>query len=70
MIMSSIVKRKAKEKGIKISLLAEFLGVSKQTLYNKLSGKSEFTASELNKLKTILELTEDEIQKLLEEGCR
>ena len=41
-------------KGISTKEYAALLGMAERTLYNKLSGSSEFTISEFQKLKVIL----------------
>lgn len=45
---------------IPISAIAEKLGISRTSLYNKLSGKHDFKVSEISKLCEILRLTEQE----------
>ncbi len=43
--------------GLKIPQLAELLDVSVQTFYNKINGKSEFFASEIDLLCDVLHLS-------------
>ncbi len=45
---------------IPITAIAEKLGVSRQTLYNKMQGKREFKTSEVSKLCGILRLSAEE----------
>ena len=45
---------------IPISAIAENLGLSRQSLYNKMTGKREFKTSEVTKLCDILRLTDEE----------
>lgn len=45
---------------IPITAIAEKLGISRTSLYNKLSGKRDFKVSEISKLCEILRLTEQE----------
>ena len=45
---------------IPITVIAEKLGVSRQTLYNKMQGKREFKTSEVAKLCDILRLSTEE----------
>lgn len=45
---------------IPITAIAEQLGVSRQTLYNKINGEREFKTSEITKLCEILRLTDEE----------
>ena len=44
------------QKGIKKSFIAEQLGISRMSLRNKISGKSEFKVSEMSKLQGLLNL--------------
>ena len=45
-------------KGIKFNKIAEYLGISRMALRNKLSGKSEFSQTEIATLKSELSMTE------------
>jgi DNA-binding phage protein len=47
---------------IPITAIAEGLGLSRQSLYKKLSGTREFKVSEVSKLCEILRLTNEEKQ--------
>lgn len=47
--------------GIKQGKLAEGLGISRQALNNKLTGKNEFTLSEVEGLAIALGITREEI---------
>lgn len=47
------------DKGIKRSYLAKMMGISYNTLTNKLNGKGEFSAIQIVKLKDILELDDE-----------
>ena len=42
------------------SEIAEMLGITRQGLYNKLSGETEFKSSEIKALSILLSLTSDE----------
>ena len=55
------IKALIESKGIKKRKLAEFLGISPQTLYNKLNGTSDFLISELEMLGDILHLSNEEL---------
>ena len=46
--------------GITIVFIAEKAGMSRETLYNRLKGKGEFTASEITSLTDILHLSKAE----------
>lgn len=53
------IKKILKYKGIKRIYLAKMMGISYNTLTNKLNGKSEFSALEVAKIKQILELNDE-----------
>lgn len=55
---------KIKSVGLKISYLAEQLGLSRQGLANKINGETEFYASEINKLSELLKLTPEEREEI------
>lgn len=46
--------------GYKRQYIAEQLGITRHSLSNKITGRTEFVASEIRKLRTTLGLTEDE----------
>ena len=46
-------------KGIKRSYLAKMMGISYNTLTNKLNGKSEFSVIQISKIKQLLELNDE-----------
>ena len=45
---------------IKLTALAQAMGLSRQTLYNKMKGEAEFNPPEIDKLSVILRLTDEE----------
>ena len=49
--------------------IADFLGISLSGLYNKLSNVSEFKASEIQKIATMLNLTVEEREKIFFAQC-
>ena len=53
------IKKILKYKGVKRIYLAKMMGISYNTLTNKLNGKSEFSALEIAKVKQILELNDE-----------
>ena len=57
---SFLLKEKIKESGMTIKAIAEKTGILRETLYNKISGKSEFTASEIVKLSDVLRLSKED----------
>lgn len=48
------LKRVLDAKGMTMKGSAELLGISEKTLYNKITGASEFTYGEIKKLRAIL----------------
>lgn len=52
-----LLKRKVVESGLKASFIVESLGISRASWYNKLNGRSEFTAGEIKKLCEALRIT-------------
>lgn len=48
-------------KDISIPKLGELLGISKKTIYSRFSGETQFTLSEIQKIKVILDLTDEEL---------
>lgn len=53
-----------KEKGYKIGYIAEKMNLSRAGLYNKINGKSEFFASEIQCISDILNLDLQEREKI------
>lgn len=53
------VKDLLQDKGIKRSYLAKKLGISYNTLTNKLTGRSEFSILQIVKIKEVLELDDE-----------
>ena len=60
MTNTELLKEKIKESGLKVTAIAEKTGINRVTLYNKISGKNEFTASEIVALSNLLGLTTEE----------
>lgn len=54
------LRRKIDQSGMTMTAVAEKIGVSRETLYNKLSGESEFKASEIVSLTRVLRLEKTE----------
>ena len=52
------------EKGFRISWIAIQLNITRYTLYNKINGVTEFTASEIAKLTEILHLSNLEVKSI------
>jgi len=51
--MALKLKKVLEDKGVSFRQYSSLLGISEKTLYNKLTGATEFTVGEFQKLKTI-----------------
>lgn len=51
------LQEKIANSGYKLKAIANYLGISREGLYKKLNGESEFKASEIAKLIELLNLT-------------
>ena len=54
---TELLKRKIEESGLKMSFIAEKMGLSRSGLYNKVNGSSEFTQKEIVEICSILQIT-------------
>lgn len=52
-----LLKEKIKESGMTVKAIAEKSGILRETLYNRLKGSGEFTASEIVSLTRVLHLS-------------
>lgn len=59
-----LLKEKIKDSGLKIIFIAEKTGILRETLYNRLNGKGEFTASEIVALSDVLRLSKADRDKI------
>ena len=64
MTNSNLLNVKIQESGIKIGHIARVLNLSRQGLYNKINGKTEFFGSEITKLSEILNLSIEERENI------
>jgi DNA-binding phage protein len=55
---------KIKESGMTMTAVAKKTGIDRTTLYNRLKGIGEFTASEIVSLSNVLHLTKPERDKI------
>ena len=53
---SEMLKATIADSGITITAIANKMGISRHSLYNKIDKKTDFTVSEITKLSTILHL--------------
>ena len=56
---SVILKDIIDDSGITMTAIAEKLGISRESLYHKVNGKTEFTASQIMAVQKILHLSND-----------
>lgn len=56
MTNTELLKKKIDESGLKISFIAEKMGLSRQGLYYKINGEREFTQSEIILICDILKI--------------
>lgn len=59
-----LLRQRIDDSGISLSFIAEKMQISRETLYNKLCGKSEFKVSEVSALAKLLHLTPAEVDKI------
>lgn len=52
-----LLKEKVAKSGLKSAFIAESVGISRASWYNKLNGKTKFTAEEIKKLCDTLHIT-------------
>lgn len=55
-----LLREKIKDSGMTVTSIAEKSGILRQTLYGRLRGKGEFTASEIIGLSKVLHLSKPE----------
>jgi len=58
MVDLNMLNTAIKESGLRRDYIADRLGITRVSLYNKLEGVTEFTASELAGMKDVLHLTQ------------
>ena len=64
MVDFEVLKSKMKDSGMTVVAIARQSGISRETLYNRLKGVGEFTASEIDTLTKTLRLTKKEQEKI------
>ena len=64
MTNTELLRRKIDEAGYKLSFVAEQCGLTYQGFMNKVNNKSDFTAPEIGKLRTLLKLSPDEVERI------
>lgn len=58
------LKSKIVEKGINVETLAELIGIDRSSMYRKLNNFEKITIGEANRIKTALELTDEEANNI------
>ena len=64
MTNTRLLEQKIKDSGLKLTYIADRLGVVWITLRRKLDGESEFKQSEIVVLKDLLHLTDEEVKTI------
>ena len=59
-----LLKEKIHDSGMTVTHICQKVGILRETFYNRLNGKSEFTASEIVALSLVLRLTRTERDKI------
>lgn len=59
-----LLKQKIKDSGMTVTAVSKKSGILRETLYNRMNGKGEFTASEIVALTDVLDLTRVERDKI------
>lgn len=59
-----LLKQKIKDSGMTVTAISQKSGILRETFYNRLNGKGEFTASEIVGLTNALNLTRSERDKI------
>lgn len=64
-----LLKSKMVLAGDNVPMLADFLGQTETNVYNKLSGKINWTLRDIGMISNRYDLTNDEIVEIFIEGC-
>lgn len=64
-----LLNSKIDASGISKSSIAEYLGLTRQGLYNKLNGRQELKGSEIKKISKLLNLSDDEKEAIFFADC-
>ena len=60
----ALLEKTIKESGMTITAIAEKIGITRVTLYNRLNGIGEFTGPEIVKISEVLHLSKKERDKI------
>ncbi len=61
---AGLLRQKIDESGYKLQFVARKLGITYQGFLKKLNGDTEFKISEVQALRSLLDLTDDEVDKI------
>lgn len=61
---NDLLKEVIQDNGVKVSVLADKIGISRQSLYMKLNGERAFDQGEIMALKTNLHLSDDQFMEI------
>ena len=64
MFKSELLKAKMVAKGVSAEELADKIGINTITLYRKINGKTEFTRSEMQIIKSVFNLNKGEMDAI------
>ena len=64
MINSQRLEGRISESGLKKAYVARMAGLTLQGFLNKINGKSEFRVSEVQAIKTVLSLSQEEVHEI------
>lgn len=59
-----LLKETIQDRGVKVSVLADKMGISRQSLHLKLNGERSFDQGEIMAIKTNLRLSDDEFMEI------
>ncbi len=54
------LQKRIKESGMTVTAISKKMGVNRATIYNRLNGRGEWTASEIVNISDVLRLTSEE----------
>lgn len=64
MINTSLLKSKLNESGLKTSYIAKSLNITKQSFYNKLNNRNDFTVEQAFKIQDLLGLDSSDLRNI------
>lgn len=63
-----LLKDTIQDRGVKVSVLADKIGISRQSLHMKLNGERSFDQGEIMAIKTTLRLSDEEFMEIFFNG--